>query len=43
MDFRGILYCGFLVKSVDILNFWLKSDKNNRHLTWRPTYIYHTI
>jgi len=33
MDFREVLDCGFLAKFVYILNFWLKSDKNNRHLT----------
>lgn len=29
-----------LLKHVNIFQFWLKSDKGNRHFTWRPTGIF---
>jgi hypothetical protein len=36
MNFRDSLYCGVVLKSADIIKFWLKSEKNNRHFTRRP-------
>jgi len=36
-DIREILYWRFVLKSVDQIQFWLKSDKNNTHFTRRPT------
>ena len=35
MDFFG--------KSVEEIQVWLKSDKNNGYLTWRPMYVYNNI
>jgi hypothetical protein len=36
-DFQEIL--SNFRKSVDKIQVWLKSDKNNRHFTWRPIHI----
>jgi hypothetical protein len=36
-DFHEIWYWEVLLKSVDTFQFWLKSDNNNVHFTWRPT------
>ena len=36
-DFHEILYTLFLLKFIDIFQFLLKQDKNNRHVAWRPT------
>jgi hypothetical protein len=44
MDFREMLNWGIclLIKSVDTLQLWLKSEKSNRRGTLRPTYIFCT-
>jgi hypothetical protein len=39
-DFIEISYLGLLQKSINTFRCGLKSDKNNRHLTWHPTNIY---
>jgi hypothetical protein len=33
----------YIKKSVEKIQVWLKSDKNNGYFTWRPTYIYDII
>ena len=42
MDFHEIYILIFFEKSVDKIQFSLKSDKNNVHVTRRPMYIYDT-
>jgi hypothetical protein len=37
MDFYIIMYWNVSLKFVDIFQFWLKSDKNDGHFTWRLT------
>jgi hypothetical protein len=36
-NFHEIRYFGIFLKSVDKFQFWLKSDQNNGHVTWRAT------
>jgi phage-related protein len=31
---------GFFEKSVEKIQAWLQSDKNNVYFTWRPKYVY---
>ena len=38
--FHYILYLKIFRKYVKKIQFWLKSDKNNRDLSWRPMFIY---
>ena len=39
-DFHEIWYVRIILKSFEKMQDSLKSDKNNRYFTWRPTYIY---
>ena len=40
-DFCEVLYCGFSLRSVDQIQFWLKSDKDNIYLyELHPVVIY---
>ena len=38
-DFHETLYLSIFRKSVDKVEVWLKSDKNNGYFTWRPMFI----
>jgi hypothetical protein len=42
-DFYQIWYLNIFRKSVEKVQVWLKSNKNNGYFTWRPTYIYDNI
>jgi hypothetical protein len=42
-DFHDIWYFSIFRKSVEKIQILLKSDKNNRHYTWRPVYIFYHI
>ena len=42
-DFNEISYKSILRKSIEKIQVTLKSDKNNRHITWRPIYIFDHI
>ena len=39
----GLRRGGFLLKSINHIELYLKSDDNNRHFRWRPSYIYDCI
>jgi hypothetical protein len=39
-DFCEILFSGFLLQSVYLIQVWLKMDKSNKHFALEPTYIY---
>jgi len=34
-----ILWSGFFLQSVYLIQVWLKLDKSNRHFVWRPLFI----
>ena len=42
-DFYEIWYLRIILKSVEIIQFSLTSDKNNGYFTWRIMYIYDNI
>ena len=43
-DFDNIWYVGFFFRKYEKkIQVSLKSDKNNRYLTWRRTYIYDNV
>jgi hypothetical protein len=42
MEFCEILYWEFFWKCVKQIQVMLKSDKNNKHCTWSPAYLYVT-
>jgi hypothetical protein len=33
LDYRESFYLGAVLRSIDIFQFWLKSDSNNGHFT----------
>jgi hypothetical protein len=37
--FHEILFSGFLLKSVEKIQFWLQSDKIKRHFTWKHIFV----
>ena len=43
IDFYEIWYLRIFWKSVERIQVWLKSDKNNGQFTWRPMYSYDNI
>ena len=42
-NFHEIWYLRVFQKSVEKIQVWLKSDKDNKDFSWRPTYIYDHI
>jgi len=37
--FHKILFLGFLLKSVEKIQFWLQTNKIKRHFTWKHIFV----